>query len=274
MPREWQPRLTLYVVINETTTRLDPEDVNLWRTAGLALDRAGFVNPSNVPEYDRAENGEPMREDMISNALIWLLSKLVNFLVSSGPTRRTSDIQSYRGDQQRPSNNNSVESWMRLQEEIEVWYNGLPETFQPSAEIQSIRDARYKEIWYSIPMCASTMQSYHMARILLLVNKPGEPDRTGSGILNMIHSHRNIEEELRYHCSKICGIALGRSEGATRVHMLQPLYVAGLCMTDTREQRIVVELLKEIETDLGWATEYRVKRLVEVWKWEEKGISE
>jgi hypothetical protein len=43
------------------------------------------------------------------------------------------------------------------------------------------------------------------------------------------------------------------------------LFVAGLTMVDIRERRIVYDLLRGIETDLGWATEYRVKQLVEEW---------
>ena len=30
---------------------------------------------------------------------------------------------------------------------------------------------------YTTPMCAETMQTYHMARILLLMDKPQEPQR-------------------------------------------------------------------------------------------------
>lgn len=70
-------------VINETSSRLDTADLGMWRAAGLLLDYQGFVIPSNTRENANdgyltpGESG--MREDMIANALIWLLSKIINY---------------------------------------------------------------------------------------------------------------------------------------------------------------------------------------------------
>lgn len=47
------------------------------------------------------------------------------------------------------------------------------------------------------------------------------------------------------------GIALSRPEASVRVHQTQPLYVAGQCLTHNSERKLVVDLLRNIETDLG-----------------------
>lgn len=72
-------------VINETPSRLDTADLSMWRAAGLLLDDQGFVIPSNTENnsmdgyFPHGESG--MREDMIANALVWLLSKIINYAV-------------------------------------------------------------------------------------------------------------------------------------------------------------------------------------------------
>lgn len=63
---------------NECRTRLDTEDIPMWRDAGLLLDEKNLVIPSNTPESGLTERNV-MREDMMGNALIWLVSKMVSF---------------------------------------------------------------------------------------------------------------------------------------------------------------------------------------------------
>lgn len=47
--------------------------------------------------------------------------------------------------------------------------------------------------------------------------------------------------------------------------MVQPLYIAGRCLCQERDQRIAVSLLRDIENDLGLASNYRVKALLDEW---------
>jgi hypothetical protein len=37
-------------------------------------------------------------------------------------------------------------------------------------------------------------------------------------------------------------------------------------LEDVEERKCVVELLREIERDIGWATEYRAKQLLAEWE--------
>jgi hypothetical protein len=273
-------RLISDIVINEGQTRLNTEDLGLWRAAGLHIDDHGFVIPSNTEDSHFPERQITMREDMISNALIWLMSKLINYLASGDsvdnvyPQNRTSPT-GFIGINQMLL----LERWKELEKELDVWYQGLPETFKPCARLPPIIDgsvpvdsprAVFSEIWYSIPMCASTMQSYHMARILLLINRPHESTVRRSTITSRLHSYRSIEAAIRDHSHQICSIALGRPEGSVRIHQVQPLFVAGQSMHETRERRVVLDLLRGIECDLGWATDYRVQQLLKEWDWAEE----
>ncbi|KIW05771.1 uncharacterized protein PV09_03627 [Verruconis gallopava] len=239
-------------------TRLDTDDLDMWRAMGLLLNDRGLVVSSNN-SIDPSE--ESMGDDMISNALVWLLSKIANFIAT------VSDDDSQ-----------ATAVWQALDLEVKVWYEGLPSSFQPSARIpidDQISPNLKWETWYSNSMCASTMQSYHMARMLLLIHRPskilyGWASSHEPGMVaqrkDLLSVYRSMQTELRTHAIEICSIALGRPHDPARIHMLQPLYIAGRCLTDARDQKIVITLIQDIEKDLGWATGYRVEQLLEEWK--------
>jgi len=205
------------------------------------------------------------------------MSKIINFLASGDSVDHV-----FPQDPASPSGLIGInqmlllQRWKELEKELDTWLKGLPDTFKPCARLPPVTDgsiptdsarALFHEIWYSIPMCASTMQSYHMARTILLINKPHESTARRSTLSNRLHSYRSIEVEVRYHSHEICGIALGRPEGSVRIHQVQPLFVAGQCLTDSRERRVLLELLRGVENDLGWATDYRVQQLLKEWNW-------
>lgn len=269
----------LAALINEGQTRLNTEDWDLWRAAGLQIDQQGFVVPSNTRETTFPEQ-TVMREDMISNALIWLMSKIVNYMASGDSVDHV-----FPQDPSSPTGILGInqmlllQRWKELEKELEIWRQGLPDTFKPCARLPPVADgsvpadsarAIFSEIWYSIPMCASTMQSYHMARTILLINKPHESTARRSTLSDRLSSYRAIEREVRHHVHEICGIALSRPEGSVRIHQVQPLFVAGQCLSEARERRVVLDLLRGIEADLGWATDYRVQKLLKEWGWNQE----
>ncbi|KAJ6130177.1 transcriptional regulator family: Fungal Specific TF [Penicillium capsulatum] len=268
----------LAAFINECHTRLNTDDLVLWTEAGLQLDHLGFVRPNNIGAAGYPE-GDGMKEDLICNCLVWILSKIVNF-ISAGNLNMT-DNRSVDSGPLGVSQQVLLERWFRLEAELDAWHNGLPDTFRPVARIkptrlshsnpaEEVQDlATLEEVWHSIPMCASIMQHYHMARILLLINKPHESTSRRSTITLRLQSYRSIEAEIGHHSREILGIGLARPDGSVRINSLQPLFVSGQCVTDARERRVAIRLLRAIESDLGWATEYRVQQLLREWGWDE-----
>ncbi|KAJ5655706.1 transcriptional regulator family: Fungal Specific TF [Penicillium longicatenatum] len=273
----------LAAFINECHTRLNTEDLVLWTEAGLRLDHMGFVRPSNSGATAYADRDDIMKEDVICNALVWILSKIVNF-ISTGDNLGINDHSSVESGPLGVSQQALLERWYRLEAELDAWYRGLPETFGASARVEpsqllhcySPAEAKdlttLQEVWHSIPMCASSMQHYHMARILLLINKPHESTSRRSTITLRLQSYRSIEAEIGFHSREIVGIGLSRPDGSVRINSLQPLFVSGQCLTDPRERRVNIRLLRAIEADLGWATEYRVQQLLKEWNWNESSL--
>ena len=272
----------MILVLNECQTRLDTDDLQLWRNAGLSISEDGFVLTNNFVL------GNSSHEDTISNALVWISSRICNYIAAGEgfdpvPAGDRSEMRISQIGEVGKSQESLLQKWHEICKELDVWFEGLPETFKPSARIKSAMQRPFSEfamplptehtfnpfdeIWYSVPMCGATMQHYHMARILLLVNKPHETTAGRTTIARRTNSYREILEEMVSHCYEICGISRARPEASVRVHSTQALFVAGQCLTDPRERKVILDLLRDIETDLGWATGYRVQQLQREWGW-------
>lgn len=259
-------------MINETQPRLDTEDLSLWKAAGLHLDDKGFVTSSNNIDAPLDTVPRLMKEDTLCNALVWLLAKLSNFIAAGENLTVGLDSESDTSSPIGVSQQTLLKRWKSLKLELEGWHRSLPDTFAPCARVPSsqleLRD-QFSEIWYSIPMCASAMQNYHMAQILLLINKPHESTARQTTATERLNSYNMIADTIRHHGREICGISLSRLEGSAHVHSLQPLVVAGQCFTEPQERALVLELLREIESERGWATEFRIKQLLKEWSWKD-----
>ena len=184
-----------------------------------------------------------MKEDMISNALIWLSSRLCNY-ISAGegfnpvPAGDRSEVtQEDEPGEFGKSQKSLLHKWTSIWHEFDVWFNGLPTTFKPSARIKSSLQRPFKDvqifppppaktnkaspfdqIWFSLSMCGATMMQYHMARILLLINKPHETTARRTTIGTRLKSYRDIGEEIIHHCYEIWYVNLKKSTLTTSTH--------------------------------------------------------
>lgn len=185
----------------------------------MSLNEDGLVVPSKAIDI------QGMQECMFANALIWLSSKICNFIaagetsdaVPPGDRSETIQFEKTPGKYAK-SQAFLLEKWKRLSYELEFWFEGLPASFIPSARMRP-REAifeeherlteltdkarKFEEIWYAKSMCAGTMQHYHMARVLLLLNKPHESTARRTTLGRRFNSMRSISEECVYHCYQI-----------------------------------------------------------------------
>ncbi|KAK0250399.1 hypothetical protein B0A54_12208 [Friedmanniomyces endolithicus] len=305
----------LSAFINNTSTRLDTADLPMWRSAGLKLTLEGFVCPSN-PQHPDYTPENTMPDDLISNALVWLLQKLVNFIAAGDDVPEALSPQGLGIRQQE-----LLAYWKSLDEQFRIWHEGLPLSFHatavrcPTPDPEDPRPS-VEEKWFPRPMCASTMQSYHFAQVQLLHNKPHlstshpipipsprphhpphqSPARplttasAGSSLAARHASYATILQRSRGHAREIVAIGLGRADEGARIHAVQALWTAGLVlgvagadeergiggevgvevevgvgMEPEGWRRRIVGLLSGIERDVGWASGYRVRSLLELW---------
>ncbi|KAF6809556.1 zn 2cys6 transcription factor [Colletotrichum sojae] len=263
----------LCAFISETQTRLNSDHVRIWQNFGLAaaVDQDPPLLLSFSP-FSASDARAPAdaAEDTKSNELLWLLGKIVNF-ITSGDAISSQDYSRPAGQRMSLGITQEIllETWHKLEAELDAWFDGLPPTFTPSARTKvpggDHGDDGVEQIWYDVPMCAATMQSYHMARILLLVNRPQESTAIRSTVSARLRSYRTIQREVLRHGLEICGISLADPTAPVRIHSVQPLFVAGQSFHEPREQKLVLELLSGIEEELGWATGYQIRKLTDEW---------
>ena len=280
----------LSAFINNTGTRLDTGDLTIWTKAGVSLDPQGYIYPSNPSHQDYLPD-TAMPDDKISNALIWLLMKLVNF-IAAGDEMPASVLGVRQHD--------LLAYWHEMDKQLRIWHDGLPPSFRAIA-VGTDEASRLEERWFPRPMCSSAMQTYHFTRVQLQMNKPhistgspfqhrppsadtsnnintghGDTSTPGSSLAARHASYASILQQCRFHAKEIVAISLGRADEGTRIHSIQPLWTAGLVLgaggedgvsTETKLwRRTVVDLLRSIEKDTGWACDYRVQDLLSVWE--------
>lgn len=293
--------------IHRKRTRLEMEDVAMWQRMGLDIGPDGRFRgggEDNTSQSRMTFGGGSDRIDLVSNTLVWMLAKLVNLIATVDSEAEPSSPEALA------DNTTFLHGWLSMKEELQAWFDSLPPLFHPCSQVplqlsthsgrDSMEDCRCRsrslidhETWHSDSMCSSTMQSYHMSQILILLHKPpsisvrqlqspltpSSPELSrsqhlvtsqgsgagGKSFSDTISDMNRMSEILRYHAVEICAIALSRPEEAARIHMLQPLYYAGRCLTDTSDRRVVVQLLDSIEDELGWHAKYRVDSLLAEW---------
>ncbi|KPM41396.1 hypothetical protein AK830_g5185 [Neonectria ditissima] len=271
----------LCAFISETQTRLDLKDMRLWQNAGLAADQDGFLLPFSPPHSADVRTLADVEEDTKSNELTWLLGKIANYL-TSGDALYPEDYALPPG--QRPiigvTQEQLLERWILLIAELHKWHASLPPTFAATARTKASartgcqQSAIFDQVWYALPLCAATMQNYHMASILLHVNRPQESTAIRSTVSARLKSYRQIQAEVGRHAREICGISLANPTDPVRLNSVQSLFVAGQVFHQPREQSAVLELLAGIERDLGWTTSYHTAKLVDEWTAERNGDEE
>ncbi|KAH8888024.1 hypothetical protein GQ53DRAFT_826592 [Thozetella sp. PMI_491] len=242
-------------------TQLDPEDLTLWEAAGLRCVPA--TSPASLTPIPVAlTNGD--REEDVCRTLIWILAKSVNFL-GAGPS-------AFLPAQHR-------EIWTSLRNSLDQWHKNLPMFFQPYLSLPLLDEAseptdssasskgqqrRISQLIFNVPMCAMALQLYHFVQIMLLPNWPMDESTQGAARLRIF---RKISEESEYHSRQICGIALGlRNYPCLRQQMVEPLYLAGMCLEEEKEKSLIIRLLQDIQKETGHSTDDRIRNLLANWE--------
>ncbi|KAI1079995.1 hypothetical protein F5B20DRAFT_541941 [Whalleya microplaca] len=258
----------LCACIGETQTRLKLEDMMFWYQAGFATRGSSFQFPW---AYTENQGPSDVEEDLKSNQLICISSKVVNF-ITSGDALDPNDYARPPGQRFTIGVAQEVlrARWNAIECELQQWYSSLPSTFIPIARTRAATDniqsnsndfGDFQQIWFDIPACAATMQSYHMARILLHANRPQESTAIRSTVSARLQGYRYDEQQIIHHARQICGISIADPPDAVRVHSVQPLYVAGQVFHREEDQQMVIRLLADIEKEIGWSTTYYIQKL-------------
>ena len=229
----------------------------LWKAAGI-----------RVSDQEPREIGASL-EDLAANTLIRLLNKVVNFLADY----RRSQVAHWT-EESEGHTLPSATAWLDLCFEFQSWLEKVPETFRPSLPIERPKDMSnlseatylpFPEIFYSLQTCAATMQHYHFGRMALLLNRPPDTASAPGTAFDRLASLRETTKEVDYRCREICGIALSRPAAEVRIYMAPLLFAVGQCLETAEARRVIIDLLRGVEADLGMATLTTANNLQLAW---------
>lgn len=104
----------------------------------------------------------------------------------------------------------------------------------------------------------------------MLVNKPRPDDvfARGSSVFKFLRNYRSIEAELQFRSREIFGIAISSPTTSIELHQTQTIFIAAQCLVDDEERCMALDILRRVNSDLGWETDYRVQQLLREWGWE------
>ncbi|KAH7359616.1 fungal-specific transcription factor domain-containing protein [Pyrenochaeta sp. MPI-SDFR-AT-0127] len=194
----------------------------------------------------------PMSEltsDGLATRIIYIAAKCVQFAA----TPKEGDIAGY------------IEAGDTLMRMLDAWKRLLPASFEPipvtiaqSSPSSTLEAQQVVPIWIHPPAHAAAIQTYHFARIIMILNQPS------TGGLNMYQTRFKL---LRESTSTICGIAVAQqSQNLPSAFVsFQAVYAAALCAETQERQREILEILDKILTVSKFPSKSILDDLVNVW---------
>ncbi|GAB7351731.1 hypothetical protein MBLNU459_g2316t1 [Dothideomycetes sp. NU459] len=145
--------------------------------------------------------------------------------------------------------------WKALFDLVQDWYNSRPPEMQPlmcaPASDDPLEDP-FPLVLYGSSPAVNGNQLYHASTLLMLQEKPKDVKLKG-------------QRSILWHARQICGISACNHNHGPWINALQPLWIAGKLMSHPAEHRVILDILKRIEKETGWATSWRARDLKEYW---------
>ncbi|UNI19272.1 hypothetical protein JDV02_005466 [Purpureocillium takamizusanense] len=143
--------------------------------------------------------------------------------------------------------------WYKLWRYVSEWHDARPPPLLPIVTIPSSAKSPFPTVIFSNPAAISGNQLYHTAALLMLQNQP-------PGV-RLSPRPRTI----LWHARRVCAISMSNEHHGAWTNGIQPLWVAGRCMSHPEEHRAILELLDKIERKSGWRTKWRAEDLKTYW---------
>ncbi|KAJ6445460.1 C6 zinc finger domain-containingprotein [Purpureocillium lavendulum] len=143
--------------------------------------------------------------------------------------------------------------WLKLWRYISEWHDARPAPLLPVMTIPSSSKSPFPTVIFSNPAAISGNQLYHTASLLMLQNQP-------PGV-RLSPRPRTI----LWHARRVCAISLSNEHHGAWTNGIQPLWIAGRCMSHPDEHRTILDLLDRIERESGWRTRWRAEDLKAYW---------
>ncbi|KAH7074254.1 hypothetical protein FB567DRAFT_192498 [Paraphoma chrysanthemicola] len=132
-----------------------------------------------------------------------------------------------------------IEQGGKLLQALEDWHRALPASFHPIYKMApSDHGSLFAPIWIHPPSYAAAIQTFHFARIIVLINQPSM-----GGMEDFRIRQRLLDDSV----DTICGIAMMQQgqDLPSAFANYQALYAAGLCVQNPVKQTAILHLLEK-----------------------------
>lgn len=148
--------------------------------------------------------------------------------------------------------------WLRLWKLVSSWHNLRPPALHAILVVPSSTSSGrpFPTILFSNPAGISGNQLHHTASILMLQNQP-------PGVRISLSSPK--PRSILWHARQVCGISISNDHHGAWTNGVQPLWIAGKCMSHPEEHKAILNVLERIERESGWKTKWRAEDLKEYW---------
>lgn len=187
--------------------------------------------------------------DMHANQAVYLAAHVVDLLADKFSHSNASCFASAMSS----TDDGFLKRWNELWGFVDEWYETRPEPMYPV--YTAAGSGCFPTILFSNPAAISGNQLYHTAALLLLQHKPR------AAHFGLVAKPRSI----LWHARRIVGISKSNSHHGCWTNSLQPLWIAGRLFSSPSEHKEILDLLKRIEKESGWATKWRADDLIEWW---------
>lgn len=182
-----------------------------------------------------------------SNYSVYLIAQVIDLLMPPTPTRPDTQPTTSRNSSKFRSR------WIELWKCLCEWHDRRPAPLLPVMTIASSASSPFPTILFSNPAAISGNQLHHTASLLMLQNLPPGYHPTPK------------PRSILWHARRVCAISISNNHHGAWTNAIQPLWIAGRCMSNPAEHRAILDLLERIEKESGWGTRWRADDLRAFW---------
>lgn len=190
--------------------------------------------------------------DMHANYAVYLCSKTCHLIA-----QRTKYIE--LGEENGCDGDNFSTRWHWLWADLQRWFAERPQELLP---IHTVDTKPFPHLLFGHWAAISSTQLCHTSCLLLL---------------NTMPRNANIEKgpssSILWHARRICGISATNGHEGCLNNAIQPLWLAGRCLSHRTEHAALVKLIKSIEAATGWGVCWRISDLEEAWGYKLTDVS-
>ncbi|OBT93533.2 hypothetical protein VE01_08290 [Pseudogymnoascus verrucosus] len=181
----------------------------------------------------------------VATRILWIFAKVVDYCSEEA-------IQAGEGNLQL-----RIDKAGSIFEMLDEWQNNLSVEFAPLAGRKGNPSDVFEPIWIHPPAFGNSIQVHCAGRILILLHKPS---------LKGMREYMANQKLLAKAAETVCGIAMTLTDAASSLVSSQCLYIAGLCIQDSRQREAVISLIDACHRRTGWPTRSLSHDLREEWQ--------